>query len=124
MTKPTEISLYQATALSTFDLKYSGQPPFQGEDAGEDFQDFIVLVSEATEVGSTAILDKWAIQYPADNRHLLAEPLSYYASNMREIIIDNWEGFNQTMKNAGVHPYPNESKIYWEYLANGLANKG
>jgi len=88
----------------------------------KDFEDFIELVSFSTEAGDTSILDDWAINYPCENRKVLAKNLSAYVDAFQNIVTD-WESFMSKLQANGQPRWPDETKPYWAYLVNKLSSK-
>lgn len=103
---------------------FNNQEHSQGieERFSKDFEDFIELVSFSTEADDTSILDDWAIEYPCNNRRVLAKDLSAYVDRFQDLMTD-WDGYMAKLQATDQPRWPDESKPYWAYLVNKLSSR-
>ncbi|MCC3421577.1 MAG: hypothetical protein JGK24_04640 [Microcoleus sp. PH2017_29_MFU_D_A] len=88
----------------------------------KDLEDFMELVSFATEADDTSILDDWAIDYPCKNKQVLAQDLPAYVDKLQSIVTD-WDAFMAKLQAKGEGKWPDETKPYLAYLVNKLSSK-
>jgi Phycobilisome protein len=88
----------------------------------KDLEDFIELVSFATEADDPSILDDWAINYPWENKQVLAKDLSVYVDTLQKTMTD-WDGVMADLQANKKPKWPDETKPYWAYLVNKLSSK-
>lgn len=93
---------------------YGMHPPFKNQH--DEIVDFIELIGHSQVIGNFALLDKWAIEYPANNR-VLTQPISTYRQFFQIEIIGNWD----TYRNK--YHWTDDVKEFWEYLIREFNNQ-
>lgn len=95
---------------------YSMHPPFVNKNQHDEKVDFIELIGHSQVIGNFALLDKWAIEYPANNR-VLNQPISTYSKLFQRDIIGNWDKYRNELG------WTDDVKEFWEYLIREFNNQ-
>lgn len=96
---------------------YAKFHPFGTRKLQNDFEDFVELIGHSVVVGNYSVISHWGVDYPLDNRGVLAEDPQKYLPVFQAVVTDRWQYYKEK------YGWSESAKLYWQYLINEWQRK-